>query len=153
MKFWNTTQCIYCILTSMYVVLFTFIYDQVIQYGFVVMFATAFPLAPLCALLNNILERRLDAYKMVAAQRRPVPSYYCTNAVVNNVQGRLASSCCDNCVNLDAWTRVLRILSFVSVLYNVSIRWLVLKLNLTETPKLKGFRKQFFLWTPFVMNL
>ncbi|XP_026815958.1 anoctamin-5-like [Rhopalosiphum maidis] len=92
--------------------------EMVIQYGFVVMFTTAFPLAPLCALLNNVLEQRLDAYKMVAAQRRPVPSYYCTNKnYINNVvRGHM--TCCDNCNKLCTWTRVLKIMSFISVLYN-----------------------------------
>ncbi|CAG9770244.1 unnamed protein product [Ceutorhynchus assimilis] len=33
---------------------------------------TAFPLAPLCALLNNIAEIRLDAYKFVTQARRPL---------------------------------------------------------------------------------
>jgi hypothetical protein len=37
----------------------------VLQYGFVTLFVAAFPLAPLFALLNNIGEIRLDAYKML----------------------------------------------------------------------------------------
>lgn len=102
----------------------------VIQYGFVVIFTTAFPLAPLCALLNNILERRLDAFKMVAAQRRPVPAYYCTNEnnVIQNQKMSSSSSsaaCCDNCIKLGAWTRVLKVLSTISVLYNVSINSII----------------------------
>lgn len=34
----------------------------------------AFPLAPLLALLNNIIEIRLDAYKFVTQWRRPLAS-------------------------------------------------------------------------------
>lgn len=44
----------------------------VIQYGFVTLFVAAFPLAPLFALLNNIFEIRLDAYKLVTQLRRPI---------------------------------------------------------------------------------
>lgn len=44
----------------------------VIQYGFVTLFVAAFPLAPLFALINNIAEIRLDAYKMVSQARRPL---------------------------------------------------------------------------------
>ena len=44
----------------------------VIQYGFVTIFVAAFPLAPLCALINNILEIRLDAFKFTARWKRPV---------------------------------------------------------------------------------
>lgn len=45
----------------------------VLQYGFVTIFVTAFPLAPLFALINNIFEMRLDAKKMIKYYRRPVP--------------------------------------------------------------------------------
>ena len=32
----------------------------------------AFPLAPLFALINNVIEIRLDAYKLVTQWKRPV---------------------------------------------------------------------------------
>jgi anoctamin-1 len=44
----------------------------VLQYGFVTIFVAAFPLAPFFALLNNILEMRLDAQKLLQFYRRPV---------------------------------------------------------------------------------
>ncbi|XP_058542572.1 anoctamin-1 [Neofelis nebulosa] len=44
----------------------------VIQFGFVTLFVASFPLAPLFALLNNIIEIRLDAKKFVTELRRPV---------------------------------------------------------------------------------
>ena len=37
-----------------------------------VLFAAAFPLAPLFALINNILEIRLDAYKYIVPKKRPL---------------------------------------------------------------------------------
>ena len=43
-----------------------------IQYGFVTIFVAAFPLAPMFALMNNVIEIRLDAYKYVTQFRRPV---------------------------------------------------------------------------------
>ncbi|XP_035826885.1 anoctamin-4 [Aplysia californica] len=46
--------------------------EMVIQYGFVTIFVAAFPLAPICALLNNIIEIRLDAYKFTTQWRRPL---------------------------------------------------------------------------------
>ena len=45
---------------------------SVIQYGFVTIFVAAFPLAPLFALINNIIEIRLDAYKFVTQWKRPL---------------------------------------------------------------------------------
>ncbi|BFZ09443.1 hypothetical protein BsWGS_12480 [Bradybaena similaris] len=46
--------------------------EMVIQYGFVTIFVAAFPLAPLFALINNIIEIRLDAYKFITQWRRPL---------------------------------------------------------------------------------
>lgn len=46
----------------------------VLQFGFTTIFVAAFPLAPLLALLNNIIEIRLDAYKFVTQWRRPLAS-------------------------------------------------------------------------------
>ncbi|XP_039604731.1 anoctamin-1a isoform X3 [Polypterus senegalus] len=46
--------------------------EMMIQFGFVTLFVASFPLAPLFALLNNIIEIRLDAKKFVGELRRPV---------------------------------------------------------------------------------
>jgi len=46
--------------------------EMIIQYGFVTIFVAAFPLAPLLALINNIFEIRLDAYKYTTQMRRPI---------------------------------------------------------------------------------
>ncbi|XP_067850194.1 anoctamin-3 [Heptranchias perlo] len=48
--------------------------EMVLQFGFTTVFVAAFPLAPLLALLNNIIEIRLDAYKFVTQWRRPLPA-------------------------------------------------------------------------------
>ncbi|CAG5957899.1 anoctamin-9 [Menidia menidia] len=47
--------------------------EMVIQFSFTTIFVAAFPLAPLLALINNVIEIRLDAIKMVTLQRRMVP--------------------------------------------------------------------------------
>ena len=44
------------------------------QYGYVTMFAVAFPLAPMLACLNNMLGLRKDRFKLLALTRRPVPA-------------------------------------------------------------------------------
>lgn len=46
--------------------------EMVLQYGFVTIFVSAFPLAPFFALLNNIFETRLDAKKLLTYHKRPV---------------------------------------------------------------------------------
>ncbi|GLD48127.1 anoctamin-2-like isoform X1, partial [Lates japonicus] len=46
--------------------------EMIIQFGFVSLFVASFPLAPLFALLNNVIEIRLDAKKFVTELRRPV---------------------------------------------------------------------------------
>lgn len=42
---------------------------SVIQYGFITIFVSAFPLAPLFALVNNIFELRVDAKKLLFHHR------------------------------------------------------------------------------------
>lgn len=65
-----------CLCTCFYIVYISvlFCHVSVIQYGFITIFVAAFPLAPLFALLNNIIEIRLDAYKLVTQFKRPVSS-------------------------------------------------------------------------------
>ncbi|XP_029438304.1 anoctamin-1 isoform X5 [Rhinatrema bivittatum] len=46
--------------------------EMIIQFGFVTLFVASFPLAPLFALLNNIIEIRLDAKKFITELRRPL---------------------------------------------------------------------------------
>ncbi|XP_064423295.1 anoctamin-5 isoform X3 [Latimeria chalumnae] len=46
--------------------------EMVIQFGFITLFVASFPLAPLLALANNILEIRVDAWKFTTQFRRPV---------------------------------------------------------------------------------
>lgn len=71
----------------------------VLQYGFVTLFVAAFPLAPLCALLNNIAEIRLDAYKMVTQARRPLA---------------------ERSEDIGAWYGILRAITYTAIVSNVS---------------------------------
>ncbi|XP_021419618.2 anoctamin-6 [Oncorhynchus mykiss] len=47
--------------------------EMVIQFGFVTLFVASFPLAPVLALVNNLFEIRVDAWKIVTQFRRMVP--------------------------------------------------------------------------------
>lgn len=62
----NHTISFNCVCLLACVFIFT-----VIQYGFVSLFVASFPLAPAFALLNNVIEIRLDAAKFVTEIRRP----------------------------------------------------------------------------------
>jgi len=72
---------------------------SVLQYGFVTLFVAAFPLAPLFALINNIAEIRLDAYKMVTQARRPLA---------------------ERVEDIGAWHGILQTITYISVVSNVS---------------------------------
>ncbi|XP_028834421.1 anoctamin-8 isoform X1 [Denticeps clupeoides] len=45
--------------------------EMFIQFGYVVLFSSAFPLAAMCALVNNVIEIRSDALKLCAGLQRP----------------------------------------------------------------------------------
>ncbi|KRZ09638.1 Anoctamin-3 [Trichinella zimbabwensis] len=47
--------------------------EMMVQFGYVTLFVSVFPLAPMICLLNNIVEVRLDAINFVVSYRRPVP--------------------------------------------------------------------------------
>uniref|UniRef100_A0A7N8YK77 Anoctamin n=1 Tax=Mastacembelus armatus TaxID=205130 RepID=A0A7N8YK77_9TELE len=45
--------------------------EMFVQFGYVVLFSSAFPLAAMCALINNIIEIRSDAFKLCTGFQRP----------------------------------------------------------------------------------
>ncbi|KAM8764704.1 anoctamin-8 isoform 4-T4 [Rhynchonycteris naso] len=45
--------------------------EMFVQFGYVVLFSSAFPLAALCALVNNLIEIRSDALKLCSGLQRP----------------------------------------------------------------------------------
>jgi hypothetical protein len=47
--------------------------EMVIQYGFVSLFVSAFPLTPMLAMINNMLEIHVDAFKICVNRKRPKP--------------------------------------------------------------------------------
>uniref|UniRef100_A0A665X1A5 Anoctamin n=1 Tax=Echeneis naucrates TaxID=173247 RepID=A0A665X1A5_ECHNA len=47
--------------------------EMVIQFGFVTLFVASFPLAPVLALVNNLFEIRVDAWKITTQFRRVMP--------------------------------------------------------------------------------
>lgn len=70
------------------------------QYGFVTLFACAFPIAPLFALVNNIFELRLDAQKILKYYKRPVPYQV---------------------PNIGVWYRIFDVVGKMAVIFNASI--------------------------------
>jgi hypothetical protein len=46
---------------------------MMIQFGFVILFIVYFPLGPLFAFLNNIVEIKIDSYKFLIQLKRPLP--------------------------------------------------------------------------------
>ena len=44
---------------------------MLIQFGYVILFSSAFPMAGMCALINNVIEIRSDAFKLCSSMRRP----------------------------------------------------------------------------------
>jgi hypothetical protein len=76
-------------------------YDElIIQFGFVVLFVVVFPAAPFFALLNNIIEFRLDASKMLGFTRRPHPK---------------------GAYDMGTWFYILELISWTMVLSNTAL--------------------------------
>lgn len=75
------------------------LFFPVIQFGFITLFVASFPLAPLLALINNIIEVRVDSWKLTTQFRRPVAS---------------------KARNIGAWQEILNGMAVLSVVTNVS---------------------------------
>ncbi|ETO25487.1 hypothetical protein RFI_11648 [Reticulomyxa filosa] len=74
--------------------------EMVVQFGYITMFVIALPITPLLALINNIIELRVDGYKIIRESQRPHP---------NGSYG------------LGAWNGVLGFFSIVAVGTNVAL--------------------------------
>ncbi|XP_069698819.1 anoctamin-4-like [Periplaneta americana] len=74
--------------------------EMVVQYGFVTLFVAAFPLAPFFALVNNIIEIRVDAYKLLVSKRRALP---------RKVRG------------LGAWDGIIQGITYLAVAFNAFV--------------------------------
>ncbi|CAI9114269.1 OLC1v1014951C3 [Oldenlandia corymbosa var. corymbosa] len=75
--------------------------ELALQFGMIMMFACAFPLAFTFAALNNITEIRTDALKLLVMLRRPVPRHDATiGAWLNIFQFLIVMSICTNCILL-----------------------------------------------------
>eukprot|EP01083_Nonionella_stella_P022719 62790_1 len=48
--------------------------ELIIQFGYVTLFVMAFPLTPLLAIVNNVIEMKVDATNLVATSQRPHPN-------------------------------------------------------------------------------
>jgi len=72
----------------------------VIQFGFVTLFVASFPLAPVLALLNNLFEIRVDAWKITTQCRRNVP---------------------EKAQDIGAWQPILQGVAILAVATNVSL--------------------------------
>ncbi|KIY72484.1 DUF590-domain-containing protein [Cylindrobasidium torrendii FP15055 ss-10] len=46
--------------------------EMVTQFGYVAVWSTIWPIAPLLAYINNVLELKSDAFKIITHQRRPI---------------------------------------------------------------------------------
>jgi hypothetical protein len=74
--------------------------EMAIQFGYVTLFAAAFPIASLASLVNNIIEIRSDAFKLVQHTQRP------------HYQG---------CEDIGSWQGVFSVLATLAVLTNVCL--------------------------------
>ncbi|XP_059640656.1 anoctamin-like protein At1g73020 [Cornus florida] len=75
--------------------------ELALQFGMIMMFACAFPLAFAFAALNNVTEIRTDALKLLSMFKRPIPRASATiGAWLNIFQFLIVMSICTNCALL-----------------------------------------------------
>ncbi|KAF9544569.1 Anoctamin-5 [Mortierella hygrophila] len=72
----------------------------VIQFGFCTLFVTSFPVAPAFALINNWVDLRMEAYRLLTQYRRPI-AY--------------------RAQDIGMWEKIMEFVSFTSVITNAAI--------------------------------
>jgi len=77
--------------------------EMAIQFGYVTLFAAAFPWAPVMALANNIVELRTDALKLLTGMQRAHPK---------------------GAVDIGIWLSILEIINYAAVLTNTGLIFL-----------------------------
>jgi len=80
--------------------------EMLIQMGYVTLFSAAFPLAPLAALLNNLVEMRTDGIKMLKTIQRP---HY------------------EGASDIGSWQPIMALMSIVCILTNCGLIYLTLE--------------------------
>lgn len=74
--------------------------EMFIQLGYVVLFSSAFPLAALCALVNNLVEMRSDAFKLCYIFQRPFG---------------------ERVPNIGTWQNAMEVMGLIAVLVNCAL--------------------------------
>jgi len=74
--------------------------EMVIQFGYIALFSSVFPLASLAAFLNNIIEIRTDMYNYIHSSKRP-----------HYVRAK----------NIGIWLKIMELMGFFGVFTNVCI--------------------------------
>lgn len=79
--------------------------EMLIQMGYITLFSAAFPVAPLAALLNNLVEMRTDGIKLMKTTQRP---HY------------------EGASDIGSWQPIMALLSIVCILTNCGLIYLTL---------------------------
>lgn len=74
--------------------------DMILQYGYVVMFSVVWPWIPLCALINNLLDMRGNAFTLFYNHRRPLPKKK---------------------KSIGLWEKIIRFMNYFSLILNVGL--------------------------------
>jgi len=82
-----------------------------IQYGYVTMFVTACPIAPLLAYYSNVYEIKLDGGHVLHQYRRPIPQ---------------------SCEDIGTWQDIFQILSFIACITNAGIMCFTMDIIVSE---------------------
>jgi len=100
--------------------------ELVVRFGYVTLFVVAFPIAPLCALVANAIELRVDSLKLCTSYKRPYPH-----------KGS----------GIGLWSDMLGLISVVSIITNTAL--IIFSMGLFDAPpvQLKLYNK----WALFIV--
>ena len=92
--------------------------EMFIQFGYVTLFSSAYPLAGLCALLNNLIEVRSDAFKLCFIHQRPFTQRVQVRTRWE-VEWRII--CNLSLQNIGCWQTAMEVMGVIGVLVNCAL--------------------------------
>eukprot|EP00033_Pygsuia_biforma_P003008 GCRY01003309.1.p1 GENE.GCRY01003309.1~~GCRY01003309.1.p1 ORF type:complete len:797 (+),score=257.69 GCRY01003309.1:169-2559(+) len=119
--------------------------EMVIQFGYVTLFAAGFPIASLAALINNLLELRTDAFKLLSYTSRPRKSIVASIGMWQTILEILSIACVITNCGIIAFTSIqlvelnwstLKILSVAVIAEHILLllKWLI-AIAIPDTPE------------------
>ncbi|CAG2218074.1 unnamed protein product [Mytilus edulis] len=128
--------------------------EKIIQYGFLMLFAASLPIAPLIVIITNLIDMRIDAYRLLWLYRRPVAKraqdigiWYIILQFVN-ICGVISNGCLISLTSswgrqYDDYTRLWIVVGFEHIVFSLQFMLFYLIPDVPSRVKLRSEKRKY----------